>query len=116
MPLIKIETSVACDKQQTIELAKQLSSIVAECMGKPETYVATVVETDALVTFGGEVVPGAFVDVRGIGGFNKDVNTQLTIAICSCLNKLLDISSSHVYINFTDIAAVNWGCDNKTFG
>lgn len=116
MPLIKLETSVKCSEKQKNELVFDLSKICAECTGKPESYVLSIVEDGALISFGGKVKRGAFLEVKSIGGLNDSVNNSLTVKICECLKRELDISPSDVYINFTDVSGVNWGWNGSTFG
>lgn len=116
MPLVKVETSAACDAAAKEKVVKALSRICAEETGKPERYVAVVLENDAMISFGGELCPGAWVEVKGIGGLGGKVNQKLSQAICSLLEKELKISPSNVYINFTNVAASDWGCNGTTFG
>ena len=116
MPLIKMQTSVKCTDEQKNGIAAELSGICAKTIGKPETYVASVVEDDAVITFGGEPAAGAFVEVKSIGGLNGSVNKELSTAICECLESELGISGSKVYINFTDVPASSWGWHGGTFG
>ena len=116
MPLIKLQTSVACSAEKKEEITLGLSRICAEGIGKPESYVASVVEDDATISFGGTICPAAFVEVKSIGGLNSAVNGTLSEMICEYLETQLGIAGSHVYINFTDISAANWGCNSSTFG
>jgi len=58
----------------------------------------------------------AFVDVRSIGGLNDDVNRQLAQKICSLLKDSLGVPLDRVYLNFTEVAAGNWGWNGDTFG
>ena len=116
MPLIKVETSVKCEKAQKENVTKKLSKICADGIGKPERYVAAIFEDDAVVTFGGEICEGAFVEVKSIGGVGGDVNKALSAEICACLEDELDISPACIYINFTNVQASDWGCNGTTFG
>ncbi|OGV56639.1 MAG: hypothetical protein A2X49_08640 [Lentisphaerae bacterium GWF2_52_8] len=116
MPLVKAEISVPCGKEKKLALAKALSKLVSKGTGKPESYVASVVEDDAAITFAGEEKPGAFVEVRGIGGLSASTNKKLSADICACLEEELGIPSTCVYINFTEIPATNWGWKGSTFG
>jgi phenylpyruvate tautomerase PptA (4-oxalocrotonate tautomerase family) len=116
MPLIKLQTSVECPKEKKEEISLELSRICAEGIGKPEAYVASVVEDDAVIAFGGAISPAAYVEVKSIGGLNSEVNNRLSAMICESLEKLLDIPGDHTYINFTDVSAQNWGCNSSTFG
>lgn len=116
MPLIKMQTSIKCSDEQKSELAKALSSICASGIGKPESYVASLVEDDATFAFGGEVQGAAFVEVKSIGGLNGSVNGALSASICEYLESTLGISGDLIYINFTDVPASHWGCNGSTFG
>ena len=116
MPLIKMQTSVKCSDEQKREVAQTLSKICAGEIGKPETYVASLVEDDAVFSFGGEIKPAAFIEVKSIGGLNGSVNNALSSAICGCLEDILGIPGNCVYINFTDVPASQWGWNGSTFG
>lgn len=116
MPLIKLETSVKCSEKQKNNLVIGLSKICAECTGKPESYVLSIIEDGALISFGGKVKKGAFLEVKSIGGLNSSVNNSLTEKICDYLKKELDIAPSDVYINFSDVSGINWGWNGSTFG
>jgi phenylpyruvate tautomerase len=112
MPLIKLQMSESCSKETKEELACCLSKICAEGIGKPETYVASLVEDDAVIAFGGTVQSSAYVEVKSIGG----LNSNLSAAVCKCLEAKVGIPGSRVYINFTDVPASSWGNNGSTFG
>lgn len=116
MPLIKLQMSKKCSDETKKELCTCLSKVCADGTGKPETYVASVVEDDAVIAFGGTVENAAFVEVKSIGGLNSEVNGKLSAMICDCLENMLEIPGNRVYINFTDVPASNWGTNGSTFG
>ena len=116
MPLIITKTSVKCDSDNTERLALALSKICADGIGKPETYVASLVEDDATFAFGGEKADATLVEVRSIGGLNGNVNEALTQSICECVEAELGIPGDRVYVNFMDVPAANWGWNGRTFG
>ena len=115
MPLLKLQTSVSVSDEKRNELLRALSGIVTECIGKPEDYVMVAI-TEGPIMMSGEESGAAFVDVRSIGGLNRDVNVRMSQKVCSLLDEALGISPKRVYINFSDIPAVNWGWNGKTFG
>ena len=115
MPLLKLQTSVSVSEGKRQELLKALSGIVTECIGKPEQYVMVTI-TQGPIMMSGEQNNAAFVDVRSIGGLNRDVNLNISRKVCSLLDESLGISPEKVYINFWDIPAGNWGWNGKTFG
>jgi phenylpyruvate tautomerase PptA (4-oxalocrotonate tautomerase family) len=115
MPLIKLQVSPSLNKDGTNALLKAASQMLTRETGKPEAYVmATVEGTEAV--FAGAEGPAAFVDVRGIGGFNKEVNNRITRALCALLHERAGIPPDRVYVTFTDVPASNWGWNNRTFG
>ncbi len=116
MPLIKLQTSVECSVETKKQLTLELSRICAEGIGKPESYVASIVEDGAVISFGGEFSDAAFIEVKSIGGLNADINNRLSGMICEALKSILGIEGDRVYINFNDISAQNWGCDSSIFG
>jgi phenylpyruvate tautomerase len=115
MPLLKLETTVALadDKQQA--LLASLSKIVAGTIGKPEQYVM-IVASPAAILMSGRPGAAAFVDIRSIGDLSDDVNRQLAQKVGSLLQESLGVPPDRIYLNFTDVAAGNWGWNNDTFG
>ncbi len=96
-------------------LLASLSKFVAGTIGKPEQYVMVVVSPAAILMSG---KPGdtAFVDIRSIGGLNDEVNRQISQKVGSLLKESLGVPPDRVYLNFTDVAAANWGWNGSTFG
>jgi phenylpyruvate tautomerase len=115
MPLLKLQTSAPVTDAQREELLGVLSKLVAEQTHKPEKYVMVSWEP-ASILMSGKAGPAAFVDLRGIGGLSGEVNAQLSGRICALLNKSLGIPQDRIYLNFTEMAAANWGWNGATFG
>jgi phenylpyruvate tautomerase PptA (4-oxalocrotonate tautomerase family) len=115
MPLIKmtVNVSVAADRQK--ELLAAASKAITEITRKPEQYVMVTLDT-AEIMMGGNPGAAAFVEVRGIGGLTPEINRQLAKKFCGLLQRSLDIPPEQIYLNFTDVAAVNWGWNGATFG
>ena len=70
----------------------------------------------AATLMSGKPGDGAFVDLRSIGGLGDEVNRKLSQQVCKLLKDSLGISPDRVYLNFTDVEAVNWGWNGSTFG
>jgi len=115
MPAIILRTSVKCTDEQKNSLAKGLSKICADNIGKPESYVMSVVQDAATICFGGNLQPAAMLDVKSIGSLNANVNATLSKAICEFLATSINIEPNNIYINFTDVARENWGWNSGTF-
>jgi phenylpyruvate tautomerase len=114
MPLVKLQTSVKI--QDKASLALEFSKICAQIIRKPESYVQSIVEDDAVISMGGKIVDSAFVEVKSIGGLSPSVNKELSLALCKVLKEKVKIEPSSVYINFSDVSASNWGNNSTTFG
>ena len=115
MPLVKLETNVALSEEKQNALLASLSRTVAGTIGKPEQYVMVVV-SPAAMRMSGKPGDAAFVEVRSIGGLTDTVNRKLTEQVCAVLQEALGVSPDRVYLNFTDLAAGNWGWNGDTFG
>lgn len=115
MPLLKLHTSVVITGEKQEKLMTALSAIVASAIGKPETYVMVTFQSGPLC-MGGSCGPGAFVEVRSIGGLNKSVNAAMCEQITGLLVSELDVLGERVYLNFEDVRATDWGWNGRTFG
>lgn len=115
MPLLKITTSTdptpANDK-----LLANLSKLVAERLGKPESYVMTAIEHPARMTFGGTTDPTCYVEVKNIGRFSPEKTQSLSAELCERLSAGLGVQKNRIYIEFTDAQGYLWGHDGDTFG
>jgi phenylpyruvate tautomerase len=115
MPLLRLETTVVLTDEKRKGLLASLSTIVAETVGKPEDYVMVTV-APAAILMSGKAGEAAFADLRSIGGLDDDVNRQLSQKVCRLLNEMLGVPQNRIYLNFTDVAAGNWGWKGETFG
>ena len=115
MPLLKLETTISLSDQNRDLLLAALSKLVARTIGKPEQYVMVTISPTAIL-MAGKPGPACFVDIRSIGGLSGEVNEKLTRELCRTLNEVLGVSPERVYLNFTDVAAADWGWNGNTLG
>jgi phenylpyruvate tautomerase len=115
MPLLRIETTQTLSEDKLAKVLKELSTIVAQTIGKPERYVMVTV-SKAAILMSGKPGEAAFVDIRSIGGLSGETNRKLTEAVCRTLSSLLGISPDRVYLTFTDVDATDWGWNGTIFG
>ena len=116
MPLVRLETTEALAPESKARLRAELSRAGAEVIGKPEAYVMVVIADGLTMLHAGKPGPTAFVDVRSIGGLSADVNRKLAERLCALLVKSTRIPGDRIYLNFTSVAAADWGHDGSTFG
>lgn len=115
MPLLKLETTVPLADEKRNALLVALSKIVAQTIGKPEQYVMVTI-SPAAILMSGKAGPACFIDIRSIGGLTGEVNEKLTREVCQTLNEMLGVPPERIYLNFTDVAASDWGWKGNTFG
>ena len=117
MPLIELDTSCDLSTQEKREgLARRLSKVAAQGIGKPEQYVMACVRDKVTVSMSGALEPAALVTVKSIGGLSRDVNQKLAAEISSVLEAELGISANRIYLTYTELAPTHWGWNAGTFG
>ena len=115
MPYLQIQTSAQFDKKNAQQICAQASAIIAESLGKPETYVMVSIQPAEMI-MSGKADPAAFADLRSIGGLDADKNRELSQALCSLLEDKLGLSGERIYLNFQNVERHNWGFNASTFG
>ena len=112
MPFIRIHTNI--EVRESSEVLKKLSSLSAEKIGKPESYVMTALEDRASMAFGGSDEPLAFIECKSIG-LGETQTKGLSASLCSFCEKELGIPQSRVYIEFAGAKGSMWGWKGGTF-
>jgi phenylpyruvate tautomerase PptA (4-oxalocrotonate tautomerase family) len=115
MPLLKLQTTAVVSPEKQAALLAELSQIIAGTIGKPEQYVM-VTAGPAAIQMSGRAGDAAFVEVRSIGGLNREVNQRLAEKICRALTAALGVPAARIYLNFAEVDAENWGWNGSTFG
>ena len=114
MPFIRITLSDVILEDKKKEILDSVSQIISEALSKPKQYIMVSLETSSIM-MSGRMGQAAFIDLRSIGKINSKTNTQISKQICELLNKELDIPADRIFLNFSDIAGVNWGWNSSTF-
>lgn len=117
MPLIKVQIStIAPEQEVTQTLLKTLSSKLASHLGKPESYVMTMLEAGIAMTFGGTFEPVCYVEIKSIGTMNPSQTKAMSLDFCTEITEKLHIPSNRIYIEFADARGAMWGWNGSTFG
>lgn len=114
MPLLKITTSIAPSADQS-KLLTSLSQLIANRLGKPESYVMTAIEHASLMTFGGTAEPACYVELKNIGKFSAELTQRLSAELCEQLCLGLEVEKDRIYIEFSDARGYLWGHAGETF-
>src|SRR5690349_22130188 len=115
MPLLKLTTSTP-PKPENAAMLASLSRLVAELLGKPESYMMTAIEHPTAMTFGGTTEPTCFVELKNVGRFRPELTKRLSEEICARLSSGLGVKADRIYIEFADADGYLWGHDGSTFG
>ena len=113
MPLIQINTSFKSVVDNDDLLQKDISTMVAELTGKPESYVMTMIQRDIKMTFAGSDEPCCFIKVKSIGSLSP---SSMSKSLCELIASKTNINKNRIYIEFSDVKASNWGFNSSTFG
>lgn len=116
MPLIKVQSSVSPSEATVNSLLTSLSSSLAKHLGKPESYVMTAFESDAIMTFGGTFEPTCYVEIKSIGSMSPDQTKAMSQDFCSQISDELAVPVNRIYLEFADAQGYMWGWNESTFG
>ena len=113
MPALTVQTNVP-DNQITNDFLKQLSSKVAQALGKPEGYVIVHVSGGQKLLFAGSSDPAALMELTSIG-LPTNQTAKISKEIMTLFEDKLHIQSSRMYCKFTNVAGNMMGWDKGTF-
>jgi len=112
MPVLQITSNVAIDNVGA--LAKQASSLVAEILGKPESYVMVNINGNADLIFAGTNEPCAHLMLKSLG-LPESETKAYSEKLCAFIEQQLGVSPSRTYIEFINPERHMFGWNNSTF-
>ena len=112
MPFIQINTSSKSVVDNDL-LQKEISKMIADLTGKPQSYVMTMIQCNTQMTFAGSDEPCCFIKLKSIGSLNP---SSMSRSLCELIASKTNIKTNRIYIEFTDVKASNWGFNSSTFG
>ena len=103
MPLIQVQSSIATPEKTTVEnLLKNLSTKLAQHLGKPESYVMTAFEADIPMTFAGTTEPVCYIEIKSVGTMSFSQTEAMSQDFCHQISEQLNIPAKRIYIEFAD--------------
>lgn len=94
---------------------KAVSELVATTVGKDEAYVQVILQPTPHMTFGGNTLPTAHVDIASIG-FPGGTPAELAPSFFPFFENHLGVSPERLYLSFTDLQRDHVAWNGKTFG
>ncbi len=112
MPVLQISTNLNIENKPM--LAKQASSLVAEILGKPESYVMIDIRADADLIFAGSDDPCAHLMLKSLG-LPESETKAYSSTLCAFIEQQLGVSPSRTYIEFVSPERHMFGWNSGTF-
>jgi len=114
MPYLKIQTNQPVETERAAQLIKSASRLVAEGLGKAESYVMVAMDPSQPMVFAGRDDPAVFMELKSIG--LSDAKTPgLSQSLCQLIQNELGVPSDRIYIEFQDAPRKMWGWNGGTF-
>lgn len=112
MPLLQINTNVS--QVDTNTVTAEASKLVAQMLGKPESYVMVIVDTGLPLIFAGTNEAAAHLKLKSLG-LPETETARYSEQLCSFVEQKLGVPPARTYIEFANPPRHMWGWDNKTF-
>lgn len=115
MPLLHLITNLELHPESEQAAAEALSKQAAELLGKPESYVMTIVQGSRAMLFGGSAEPCACLQLKSLG-LPEERTGDFSASLCDHIREKLGIETARIYIEFSSPPRHMWGWDRTTFG
>ena len=112
MPVLNIRTNVIMEEKHNF--LKTASRSIASLLGKPESYVMTMISDNQEMLFAGNNEPLAYVELKSLG-LTSDQTAPISKAICELISTQMEISPSRIYIEFAAPEREMFGWNGGTF-
>jgi len=112
MPVLQVTTNASIDDKNAFAL--QASSLVAELLGKPESYVMVSVNGAAELIFAGTSAPCAHLILKSLGLPESETGAY-SEKLCGFIEQKLGVSPSRTYIEFVNPERHMFGWNSGTF-
>ncbi|CAM2067615.1 Macrophage migration inhibitory factor (MIF) [Sulfidibacter corallicola] len=114
MPTLRITTQVQLPEQTRIEALQGASALLADWLGKPESYVMTIWVEAGEMTFSGEPGPAAYLELLSLG-LEPEQTPRLSRDLALFCAESLGIPPERVYIAFSSPAREMFAWNGRTF-
>jgi len=114
MPTLKIQTNVEIPAERRKVILEAASSTVAEQLGKPESYVLVIMETNPNMLFAADDAPLAYLELKSLG-LPENNTASLSAALCRFMGQHFGVQAARVYIEFASPPRHLFGWNGGTF-
>jgi len=114
MPTLMIQTNVETPADHRRKILEDASAMVANILGKPESYVMVILKDKADMLFAGDATPLAYLELKSLG-LPEERTPDLSAALCGFMETRFGISPARVYIEFASPPRHLFGYKGGTF-
>ena len=114
MPTLKIQTNVELPTARRKPILEAASSTVSRMLGKPESYVMVMLQTNTDMLFAADDAPLAYLELKSLG-LPEDDSPALSGALCEFMEKHFGVPPERVYIEFASPPRHMFGWSGGTF-
>jgi phenylpyruvate tautomerase len=114
MPILKIQTNAETAGDRRGPFLRAASSTMAEILGKPESYIMVLLQTNPDMLFAAEDAPLAYLELKSLG-LPEDNTPTLSAALCALMEEHFGVPPERVYIEFSSPPRHLFGWNGGTF-
>lgn len=114
MPYLLLQTNCTPDSAAQAALITELSTQLADWLGKPEQYVMVALQPGTAMRFAGSDAPCAYLELKSIGLPERQL-PELSAQLSRTLTERLGIRAERIYIEFSAAPPQWWGWNGSTF-
>lgn len=114
MPTLKIQTNVDTPAERRKPILEAASSMLTKILGKPESYVMVVLQTNPDMLFAADDAPLAYLELKSLG-LPEDNTPTLSANLCRFMEEHFGVPPERIYIEFACPPRHLFGWNGKTF-
>ena len=114
MPFLMIKTNIDIEKTSANALLNYASKVVAETVGKLESYVMVNVCGDEHLIFGAKTTPCVYMEMKSVGLSQSQI-PELSRVLTQMVEDKLKVPANRIYIEFSSVPGNMWGYAGSTF-
>ncbi|BAM83228.1 similar to light-inducible protein ATLS1-like [Cyanidioschyzon merolae strain 10D] len=115
MPAFTIKCNVELSKEKATALCKEASKVMADILGKPESFVTVTYEVPLAMTWDGNEEPAAVCMLLSLGTSSPEHNVKVSAKVAELLRKHCGVQPSRYYVEFVDPPRSDLGWNGRTF-
>jgi phenylpyruvate tautomerase PptA (4-oxalocrotonate tautomerase family) len=114
MPTLNIQTNAEIAPERRKPILEAASAAVAEILGKPESYVMVVLQTNPDMLFAADDAPLAYLELKSLG-LPEDNTPALSAALCGFMQEHFGVPPERIYIELASPPRHMFGWSGRTF-